>query len=81
VARLAVPSDMRQYTDGAATIEVAAENYRDMVSELRRRFPALTGEIIRKQALAIDGMIVTEPLLETFAPDSELVFFAKIAGG
>jgi len=72
---------MRHCTDGAAAIEVQAENYRDLVGELRRRFPALTPEMIRKQALAIDGMIVTEPLLETCAPDSELVFFAKIAGG
>lgn len=78
---MVIPSDLQRYTDGMATVEVAAESYRDLVGELCRRFPGLTDEVIRKQAIAIDGMIITEPLLETFSADSELVFFAKIAGG
>jgi hypothetical protein len=31
--------------------------------------------------VAIDGVLVHTPLLETFEPDSELVFIPKITGG
>ncbi|MFT5335617.1 MAG: hypothetical protein ACI9GB_003536, partial [Halioglobus sp.] len=31
--------------------------------------------------IAIDGVMIHSPLLETFGPNSELVFIPKIAGG
>ena len=81
MASVTIPSDLQRYTDGTAEVEVAALTYRELVDELSRKFPALTAEIIRKQAIAIDGMVIHEPLLETFRPDSELVLVARIAGG
>jgi len=79
--RVVLPSTMSRYTSGATEIEVAATNYRDLVTELCRRFTDLPEALIRKQAIAIDGMIVQEPMLETFRADSEVVLVAKIAGG
>jgi molybdopterin converting factor small subunit len=81
VPRVTIPADLQRYTGGAARVEVNALSYRDLVDELSRRFPALTPEIIRKQAIAIDGMVIHEPLLESFLPDSELVLVPRIAGG
>ena len=75
------PPDMQRFTDGASEVQVSALRFPDLVEELCSRFPALTEETIRKQAMAIDGMIIHEPLLESFQADSELVFFARIAGG
>ena len=79
--RVVLPSSLVPYTGGAREIEVAATSYRELVAELRRRFTGLPEELIRKQAIAIDGMIVQEPMLETFRADSEVVLVAKIAGG
>lgn len=81
MAKVTFPMDLQRYTGGAVEAEVSAGNYRDMVAELCRRFPALTEEALSKQAIAIDGMIIHSPLLESFPNDAELVFFAKIAGG
>lgn len=81
MATVMIPADLQGHTGGAAELEVSALNYRDLVAELCRRYPALTEEAIRKQALAIDGMIIHSPLLEAFDKDAELVFFTKIAGG
>jgi molybdopterin converting factor small subunit len=81
MAKVVFPAELQRYAGGAVEVEVSAGNYRDLVAELCRRFPALTEEAIGKQAIAIDGMIIHSPLLESFSNDSELVFFAKIAGG
>ena len=42
---------------------------------------ALIGGTLEKMAVAIDGMIIHEPLLQRFGEDSELVFVPRIAGG
>ena len=81
MAKVTLSADLQAATGGAAEVQVSAVTYRDMVAELCERFPALTEETIRKQAIAIDGMIIHSPLLESFHKDSELVFVAKIAGG
>jgi len=81
MARAIFPPDLQRCAGGAREIEVAARSYRALVSELRQRFPAITDELIGRQAVAIDGIIFQTPLLETFNGDSEIVFFARIAGG
>ncbi len=81
MAKVIFPSDLQAFTGDTAEVEVTSVNYRDLVAELSGRYPALTEEAIRKHALAIDGMIIHNPFLEAFNSDSELVFFAKIAGG
>ena len=81
MARLSLPADLQRHTHGQAKIVVSARNYRELVSELRQRFPSITDETIGKLAIAIDGVIIQTPLLETFHENSELVLIARIAGG
>lgn len=81
MAKVILSAEMCRQAKGASEIEVAARRYPDLVRELLGRFPGLSEELVRKQSLAIDGMIVHEPMLETFNADSELVFVARIAGG
>ncbi len=80
MARVIFTSELERLT-GESEVTVAAEAYRDLLVELCARFPKLRQDALRKQALAIDGIVIQEPLLETFDADSELIFFAKIAGG
>lgn len=79
--RVVLSPAMVRFTGGARAVDLDALSYRELVAELRERFTELPEDLIRKQAIAIDGMIVQEPLLETFRPDSEVVLVAKIAGG
>lgn len=79
--RVVFSSDLQHFTGADRETDVAAGSFPELVGELLERYPALTEEAIRKQSLAIDGMIVHTPMLEKFREDSELVFVARIAGG
>ena len=81
MAKVVLSAAMRPYTGGVDAIDVPAGRYTELVDELHERFPALPDELIRNQAIAIDGRVIQQPLLESFRADSELVFVAKIAGG
>lgn len=81
MARVTLSSDLRQFTGSVTEVEVAAGSYRELVAELCSRFPDLPEATVRKQSLAIDGMLVHAPMLETFGADSQLVFLTRIAGG
>jgi molybdopterin converting factor small subunit len=60
---------------------VDALNYRDLVSALADRYPDLRSDALSKMAVAIDGEIIHDPLLEQLAPDSEIHFLYRISGG
>ncbi len=81
MAKVILSPDLRPLAGGAVEVTVSAVNYRDLVAELSKRFPDMHEAIIRKQALAINGVLYTTPLLERFASDGELVFVARFAGG
>ena len=74
-------AEMRRYTGEVQETEVSATDYRAAVKELRGLFPALPAAVFDKTSVAIDGVMVQSPLLESFDSDSELVFIARIAGG
>ena len=49
--------------------------------ELDARFPGIEAQLMGKVAVAIDGDIVHDPLLEAIEPDSEVYFLHRIEGG
>lgn len=81
MARVLIPSDLQRFTGGQGSVEVNTRSYRDLLAELCHRFPDLDRERLEKMAIAIDGVIIHEPLLQGFTDDSELVFVPRIAGG
>lgn len=81
MANVIFTSDLQRHTGGERKVCVTANNYQQLLTELRDRFPGLTADLIGKYGLAIDGAIIQTPLLETFGDDSELAFVTRIAGG
>lgn len=73
--------ELRRLAGDVEEVAVAALDFPRLVAELGQRFPALGEELIRRQSLAIDGVLIHRPMLEKFRPDSQLVFVARIAGG
>ncbi|MFT4712642.1 MAG: sulfur carrier protein ThiS [Candidatus Azotimanducaceae bacterium] len=73
-------SELQRFT-GEEKIEVSAQNYRELLAELTIKFPELRSSEIDDMAIAIDGEIVHEPLLESIPQNAELHFFHFIAGG
>jgi molybdopterin converting factor small subunit len=52
-----------------------------MVTELVARYPALSRQLLEEMAVAIDGVIIVDPLLEELLEDSEVHFLHFVAGG
>lgn len=73
-------SELQQFT-GVTNVTVAAGSYRDMIAELCDTFPRLSAETLTEMAVAIDGVIIVDPLLEPLADSSEVHFLHFVAGG
>lgn len=73
-------SELQKFT-GESQTAVAATDYRGVVAEIVDRYPDLEEEEILKMAVAINGEIVHDPLLEQVQDGSEVHFLYRISGG
>ena len=81
MATVILPSRLAKWTGGALQLEIDAANVRQLIAALDERFPGV-GEVLRDgTAVAIDGEIINDPLLEPIEPDSEVHFLPPISGG
>lgn len=62
-------------------INVDAADVRMLIKKLDQQFPGLAAKLQSNHAVAIDGEIFADPLLETLEPDSEVFFLPAIEGG
>ncbi|MDT8429249.1 MAG: hypothetical protein RQ757_10830 [Pseudomonadales bacterium] len=70
----------QQARTGINTVELPASNIRNLKQALLDAFPTLD-ESMLQGAIAIDGEIIAEPLLEQLQQDSEIYFIPAIEGG
>lgn len=70
-----------RHTGGLTQLSVAATDYRSLIDQLEQRFPGLAKALGERTAVAIDGEIFQDPLLEAIQPDSEVHFMPLIGGG
>ena len=78
---MVIPGALREHAGGLERIEVEAPDVRGLLAELERRFPGLGERLGRDTAVAIDGEIHPDPLLEPIGPASEVHFLPRVAGG
>ena len=81
MAHVTLTGNLRQYTGGVAELEVDAVSVRQLFARLGQEFPALAPHLEQGLAVAIDGQIYQDALLEPIEPDSEVHLLAQIAGG
>ena len=62
-------------------VVIEASIYRDLVSALVDRYQELNMDALMEMAVAIDGEIIHNPMLEKLAPGSEVHFLYRISGG
>lgn len=67
--------------DGTRALEVEAATVRELLQELDRRYPGCRAGLENGMAVAIDGEIHADPLLQPLAADSEVCFVPAIEGG
>jgi molybdopterin converting factor small subunit len=82
MARVVLQTDVaRDFANGRSEIEIAATNVRQLIKRLDGKFPGIGARLGERTAVAIDGEIFQEPLLETIREDSEVYFLPMIEGG
>lgn len=80
MARVTLNGNLKQYTGGIAEVDLDVGNIRQLHRALAERFPELAPHL-ESVAVAIDGQIYQEVLLEPIAPDSDVHVLPQIAGG
>ena len=72
---------LRRFAEGAEKVEIEARTVRDLIDALDKRFPGIGERLRSGTAIAIDGEIIADPLLEPIPPGSEIHFLPSISGG
>lgn len=81
MAHVTLTGNLRQYTGGVAEMEVDAVSVRQLFARLSQDFPALAPHLEQGLAVAIDGQIYQDALLQEIAAGSEVHILPQIAGG
>ncbi len=81
MAHVTLIGNLRQYTGGLTELEVEAGNVRQLFQRLGARFPDLLPHLENGSAVAIDGQIYQDALLQEIRPDSDVHILPQIAGG
>lgn len=81
MARVRLSSSFRPYTGGQILFEVDAANVRQLLERLGASHPELAPHLEHGVAVAIDGVIYQDALLQPIAGGSEIVLIERIGGG
>ncbi len=81
MAIVTLPSALSSQTEGAGPVEIDARTMRQLYEALDARWPGVGTRLREESAVAIDGEIIQEPLLERLDPESEVHFLPPLAGG
>ena len=81
MAHVTLMGNLRQYTGGVIELDVDAKSIRQLFAKLGQRFPELAPHLEEGLAVAIDGQIYQETLLEPIGEESDVHILPQIAGG
>jgi sulfur-carrier protein len=81
MAHVTLTGNLRQLTGGVAELEVEAASVRQLIARLGQAYPALAPHLAAGVAVAIDGQIYQDALLQEIPPESDVHILPAIAGG
>jgi molybdopterin synthase sulfur carrier subunit len=81
VARVVLVGNLAHFTDAVTDFDLPATSVKHLFELLAQRHPALAPHLETGVAVAIDGQIYQDALLEPIASDSEVFIIPQIAGG
>jgi molybdopterin converting factor small subunit len=81
MAHVTLIGNLRQFTGGVTELDVEAANVRQLFLRLGEKYPALLPHLETGSAVAIDGQIYQDALLQEIGPDSDVHILPQIAGG
>ena len=81
MAHVTLIGNLRQFTGGVTELEVEANSIRQLFLRLGEQFPELAPHLEDGLAVAIDGQIYQETLIQPIEPNSSVQILPQIAGG
>ena len=81
MARVVLVGNLAQLTEGVAEFNLSVTSVKQMFEQLTELHPTLARHLDQGVAVAIDGQIYQDALLESIGPDSEVFLLPQIAGG
>ncbi len=81
MAHVTLIGNLRQYTGDVTEFDIDASTIRQLFRKLGEKFPELAPHLEEGLAVAIDGQIYQDALLEPIGADSEVHILPQIAGG
>ena len=81
MARVVLIGNLAQLTGGVTEFSLPATSVKQLYQQLTELHPELGPHLQDGVAVAIDGQIYQETLLEPIGPDSEVFILPQIAGG
>jgi hypothetical protein len=81
MAHVTLVGNLRQFTGGVTEFDIEAGNVRQLFRRLGELHPGLAPHLESGLAVAIDGQIYQDALLQPIGPDAEVHILPQIAGG
>jgi molybdopterin converting factor small subunit len=81
MAHVTLIGNLRQLTGGVTELDIEVASVRQLFTRLREMYPALAPHLEQGLAVAIDGQIYQDALLQEIGADSEVHILPQIAGG
>ena len=81
MARVVLVGNLAQLTGSVAEFNLSVTSVKQMFEQLTELHPTLARHLDEGVAVAIDGQIYQDALLEPIGPDSEVFLLPQIAGG
>lgn len=81
MAHVTLIGNLGQFTGGEREFDIEAASVLQLFRALGERHPGLAPHLERGLAVAIDGQIYQDAVLERIGPDSEVHILPQIAGG
>ncbi|HEX9126238.1 MAG TPA: MoaD/ThiS family protein [Methylomirabilota bacterium] len=81
MARVVLIGNLAQLTGGVAEFDLSVTSVKQLFARLTELHPALGRHLEDGVAVAIDGQIYQDSLLEPIGTDSEVFVLPQIAGG
>ena len=81
MARVVLIGNLAQLTGGVAEFTISAASVKQLFDRLTELHPEIGPHLQEGVAVAIDGQIYQDTLLQPIEPDSEVYILPQIAGG
>ncbi|MEL6375104.1 MAG: MoaD/ThiS family protein [Pseudomonadota bacterium] len=81
MARVVLVGNLKRFADGTEEVDLPARSIQQLFRQLAERFPAMAPHLEEGLAVAIDGQIYQDTLLQPIGETSEVHVMPQIAGG